>query len=149
MIIHLSPHVVVRDASRAAGWYVQVLGATEHGRIAVPGDKFMQIELHFGDTTVMLCDEFPDAGIVGPQTMGATHGAFHLLTDDVSALWERALAAGAKELQPLGERFWGERFGQLLDPFGYRWNVSEKIRDVPRAEIEKAAWAAFGGEPRA
>jgi PhnB protein len=149
MIRRLDVHLVVRGAARAAAWYVQALGATEVGRIAVPGGKFMQIELRFGDATVMLADEFPEAGVVGPETLGGSPGAFHLVTDDVAALWKRALAAGAKELQPLGERFWGERFGQLVDPFGHRWSLAERLREVPHAEVARAAWEAFGGDPGA
>jgi PhnB protein len=145
MIQEVNVHLVVRDAARAAAWYAQALGATEVGRIPVPGGKFMQIELRLGDATVMLADEFPEAGIVGPQTLGGSPAAFHLVTDDVAPLWNRAVAAGAKELQPLGERFWGERFGQLLDPFGYRWNLAQRVREVPRDEVARAAWEAFGG----
>ena len=147
MIRALTVHLVVRDAARAAAWYVRALGATEVGRIAVPGGKFMQIELRFGDSTVMLADEFPEAGVVGPETLGGSPGAFHLLTDDVEALWTSAIAAGGKELQPLVERFWGERFGQLVDPFGHRWNLAQRVREVPRAEVARAAWEAFGGDP--
>lgn len=148
MMRALNVHLVVRDAARAAAWYVQALGASEVGRIAVPGGKFMQIELQFGEATVMLADEFPEAGIVGPQALGGSPVAFHVVTDDVEALWKRALAAGGKELQPLGDRFWGERFGQLVDPFGHRWNLAQRVREVPRAEVARAAWEAFGGDPR-
>lgn len=145
MIRHLSPHMVVRDAGAAARWYVSAFGATEHGRIAVPGDKYMQIELHFGATVVMLCDEFPSMNIIGPQSLGGTHGALHLDTDDAAALFERAVAAGAEVLRPIADQFWGERGGQLRDPFGHRWNIGQKLRDVPQDEIASAAWRAFGG----
>jgi PhnB protein len=147
MISHLSPHIVVRDAAAAATWYANALGATEHDRIPVPGDKYMQIELHFGSTVVMLCDEFPQMNIISPLTLGGTHGALHVTTDDAAALFERAVAAGAEILQPLGERFWGELYGQIRDPFGHRWNLAQKRRDVPADEIAKTAWAMFGGTP--
>jgi len=145
MISHLSPHVVVRGAAEAAAWYAKALGATEHGRIPVPGGKYMQIEMHFGSTVVMLCDEFPEMKIVGPATLGGTHGALHVTTDDASALFERAVAAGAEVLQPIGDRFWGEITAQIRDPFGHRWNLAQKVRDVPHDEVAKAAWVAFGG----
>jgi PhnB protein len=145
MIHNLSPHIVVRGAAAAADWYVTAFGATEHGRIPVPGDKFMQIELHFGATTVMMCDEFPEAGITSPLTLGGTHSALHLATDDAHAIWTRAVAAGATVLRPLADQFWGELNGQLADPFGHRWNISQKLRDVTKTEIAAAAWKAFGG----
>lgn len=140
--------MVVRDAAAAARWYVSALGATEHGRIPVPGDKYMQIELHFGKTVAMLCDEFPEMAIVGPTTLGGTHGALHLETDDASALFDRAVAAGAEVLRPMADQFWGERSGQLRDPFGHRWTIAQKLREVPREEVARAAWLAFGGTLR-
>ena len=106
----VTPHIVVRDAGRAAEWYERALGAEIGSRIPVPDGRFMQIELLFGDSPVMVADEFPEWGAVSPLTLGGTYGALTITTDAVDGLWERALAAGAQVHSPLQEAFWGERF---------------------------------------
>jgi PhnB protein len=140
----ITPHIVVRDAARAAEWYAGALGAEEAGRIEVPGGKLMQVELRFGDSTVMLADEFPDLGVLSPLSIGGTATVLHLVVDDVDALWQRAVDAGAEIRQPLGEAFWGERYGQIVDPFGHRWGLAQHLRDVPPDEIQRAATELFG-----
>jgi len=142
----ITPHIVVRGAARAAEWYGQAFGAEERGRIPVPGGKFIEIELQLGDSTVMIADEFPELGVVSPQSLGGTYGALHITTGDVDALWDRAIAAGAAVFQPLQDMFWGDRHGQVTDPFGHRWGMSQHVRDVPRDEIVRAAAELFGGE---
>jgi PhnB protein len=139
----ITPHLVVGDAAAAAAWYTRVLGAKEIGRIEVPGGKLMQVELRFGDSTVMLADEFPDLGVLSPLGVGGTATVLHLRSDDVDALWQRAVDAGAEVRQPLHDAFWGERYGQITDPFGHRWGLAQHLRDLPRQEIQEAAAAAF------
>ena len=141
----ITPHIVVRDAARAAEWYASALGAEEAGRIDVPGGKLMQVELRFGDSTVMLADEFPEMGVLSPLSIGGTATVLHLVVADVDAVWQRAVDAGAEIRQPLGDTFWGERYGQIVDPFGHRWGLAQHLRDVPRDEIQRAATALFGG----
>jgi PhnB protein len=143
--ISLSPHLVVRDAARAAAWYAEALGAEERSRIPLPGGKLMSVELAFGDATVMIADEFPDAGILSPLSIGGTATVLHLVTDDVDALWRRAVEAGAEVHHPLQDAFWGERHGQVTDPFGHRWGLAQRLREVPQEELAAAAAAAFGG----
>jgi PhnB protein len=142
----ITPHLVVRDAARAADWYKAALGAQERGRIPVGSGKYMQIELWFGDSAVMLADEFPGAGILSPLALGGTPVVLHFSTNNVDALWQRALEAGATVLQPLQEQFWGDRYGQILDPFGYRWGLAQHIRDVSREEIARQASQVLGGQ---
>ncbi|HEY2984620.1 MAG TPA: VOC family protein [Jatrophihabitantaceae bacterium] len=141
----VTPHIAVRDASRAADWYKRALGAEERSRVPLPGGKVMTVELWFGDSPVMIADEFPDLGIVSPLTLGGTYGALHLTTSDVDTLWQRALDAGAEVFHPLGDTFWGERFGQIIDPFGHRWGMATHLRDVPADEVARAAAEIFGG----
>ena len=143
--ISLTPHIVVRDAARAAAWYAQALGAQERSRIPLPGGKLMSVELAFGDAIVMIADEFPEAGILSPPAIGGTATVLHLVTTDVDALWQRALDAGAEVHHPLQDAFWGERHGQITDPFGHRWGLAQRLRDVPHDELVAAAAAAFGG----
>jgi PhnB protein len=141
----ITPHIVVGDAGEASDWYATAFGAQERSRIPLPGGKLMTVELWIGDSSVMVASEFPDMGIVSPLTIGGTASVLHVYTDDVDAAWERAIAAGAEERTPLGDMFWGDRHGQLTDPFGHRWNLAQHIRDVPPEEIERAAAEAFGG----
>jgi len=140
----VTPHLVVRGAARAAKWYADALGAEEQSRVPVPGGKLMSVELRFGDSTVMLADEFPEMGVLSPESLGGTHGALHLSTDDVDSLWERAVEAGAEVFHPLGDTFWGERFGQIVDPFGHRWGLAQHVREVPNEDVIRAAAEAFG-----
>jgi PhnB protein len=142
----VTPHLVVRGAGVASDWYQRALGAQERGRIPVPGGRFMQIELRFGDSTVMIADEFPELGVLSPLSVGGTVGALAIHTDDVDALWQRALEAGAKVSVPLQEMFWGDRHGEIFDPFGHRWGLAQHLRDVPADEIMAAAAAIFGGD---
>jgi len=141
----ITPHLVVSDAARAAAWYAEALGAQERGRIEVPGGKLMQVELELGGATVMLADEFPDLGVLSPLAIGGTATVLHLVVDDVEAVWQRAVDGGAEVRQPLGDAFWGERYGQIVDPFGHRWGLAQHVRDVPREEIQRSATELFGG----
>jgi PhnB protein len=136
---------VVRGAAEAAEWYTRAFGAEERSRVPVPGDKLMSVELLFGDTPVMLADEFPEMGVLSPLSIGGTATVLNITTDDVDALWQRAVDAGADVLSPLQDAFWGDRHGQLVDPFGHRWGLAQHIRDVPHDEVVKAAAEAFGG----
>ena len=140
----ITPHIVVRDATAATDWYKQVLGAEERNRIEVPGGKLMQVELWFGDSAVMLADEFPELEVLSPLSIGGTATVLHLYTNDVDALWKRALDAGAAMRQPLQEVLWGERYGQITDPFGHRWGLAQHLRAVPQQEIAEAVAAMFG-----
>jgi PhnB protein len=139
----ITAHVVVRDAARAVEWYTNVLGAEELLRIPTPDGRLMSVELRFGDSTVMLADEFPEMGIVSPQTLGGTYMALHLMVDDVDKVWQRALDAGAEVFHPLEDSFWGERAGQVIDPFGHRWALAQHLRDVSSEELVRAAQEMF------
>jgi PhnB protein len=143
-VTDVTPHIVVGEAGRAAEWYGRALGAQIGSRIPVPDGRFMQIELLFGDSPVMLADEFPEFGAVSPLTLGGTYGALTITTDAVDELWERALAAGAEVHSPLRDAFWGERHGQIIDPFGHRWGLAQHLEDVPHDEIVRRAAELFG-----
>ena len=141
----ITPHIVVGDAAAAARWYATVFGAEERSRLEVPGGKLMQVELWFGDSPVMLADEFPDMGVLSPLSVGGTATVLHFSTDDADAVWQRAVDGGAEVRQPLGEAFWGDRYGQITDPFGHRWGIAQHLRDVPHEELERAVAEVFGG----
>jgi len=123
--VRVSAHIVVSDAVVAADWYARAFGAVERSR--TPVGEVMTVELEFGDDVVHLAGEMPDAGIVSPLTIGGTATVLQLDTDDADALWARATAAGAEVRHELADQFWGERHGQLTDPFGHRWNVAQPL----------------------
>ncbi len=140
----ISAHIVVRDAARAVGWYAEVFGAREENRLAVPDGRLMQAALRFGDSAVMLADEFPEMDVLSPLSIGGTATVLHFACNDANAVWHRALAGGAEVRQPLQEAFWGELYGQIIDPFGHRWGIAQWVREVPREELERAVADAFG-----
>jgi len=142
----ITPHLVCRDAGSAAEWYGRALGAEERSRVPVPDGRFMQIQLRFGDSTVMIADEFPEMGVISPLTVGGVYSTLSIHSDDVDALWRRAVGAGAEVFQPLQDMFWGDRHGEIIDPFGHKWALAQHIREVPAEEIRAAAAAMFGGE---
>jgi PhnB protein len=141
--MHVTPHIVVRGAAEAAEFYARAFGASEHRRIPVPDGRVMSLELRLGDSTVMLADEFPEMGVLSPLSLGGSASVLQIQTDDVDALWERAVAAGATVLHPLADAFWGERHGQVTDPYGHRWGLAQHVRDVPDEEVVAAAAALF------
>jgi PhnB protein len=141
----ITPHIVVPDAAEAAAWYAEAFGAKERSRVPLPNGRVLTLEIEIGGSVVALASEFPDFGIVSPLTVGGTSTVLQIQTDDATALWTRALSAGAEERHPLAEAFWGELHGQLTDPFGHRWNIAQHLRDVSPDEVARAAAEAFGG----
>jgi PhnB protein len=144
-VIGSTIHLTVDDADRASAWYGSALGAVERNRITLPGGKLIHVEVSFGDLTVMLADEFPEMGSWGPLHLGGSYGAIYLHVDDVDVMWPRALSAGATVVRPLADAFWGERDGQILDPFGHRWGLTQKLREVSIEEMQRLATEAFSG----
>ena len=141
----ITPHIVVRGAARAAEWYGQAFGAVQRNRVPLPNGKVMSVELWFGDSAVMVADEFPELGVLSPLSIGGTAVVLNLFAEDVEILWRRAVDAGAEVVQPLQDAFWGDRHGRLADPFGHHWGLAQHVRDVPREEIVRAAAKLFGG----
>jgi PhnB protein len=137
-------HMIVPGADRASAWYQDVFGASERGRITVPDGRLLHVELHVSGTVLMLADEFPEHGGVRPPAGITSAVAFYLDCDDVDALWQKAIAAGATEHRPLQDTPFGERDGQILDPFGYRWGLTQHLRDVSYEEMNRAAADMFG-----
>lgn len=140
----IEPHLVVPDADAAAGWYVRAFGAERTQRITLPGGHVLIAAVRIAGTDVHLAGELPDHGIVGPGTLGGSPVVLQLLIDDADAWWSRAVDAGAEVVRELADQVWGERHGQLTDPFGHRWNVAQHLRDVSDDEVATALAAAFG-----
>ena len=140
----ITPHIVVQGAERAVAFYRDAFAAQEVDRIPLPDGRLMSVQLRIGDGLLHIADEFPEMGVLGPKSLGSPV-ALHLATDDVDATFERAVAMGATAKGEPADMFWGERFAQIVDPFGHRWNLARHIRDVPPDKIAAAAWKAFGG----
>lgn len=139
-----TPYIVVRDASLAISFYVKAFGASEIFRLVEPGgSRIGHAELSIGNSKLFLADEFPDFGAVAPDTVGGTSVKFHLRVPDAEAVFARALAAGATELRPLSDQFYGERSGLLADPFGYSWFIAQRTEDVTPAEMQRR-WNDMG-----
>jgi PhnB protein len=138
----VTPYLIVDGAGAAIDFYSSVLGATERVRMAGPDGKVGHAELGIGDSVIMLADEHLDMDVRGPQTVGGTPVTLHVYVEDADSVFERAIQAGAKALQPVEDKFYGDRAGQFEDPFGHRWNVSTHVEDVPPEEMSKRAAAA-------
>jgi PhnB protein len=138
-------HLVVSDPDEAATWYTEALGAKETSRIPLPGGGTLTVELALGDTVLAVAGEMPGRTMRTPASLGGTPAAFHVPVEDADAAWERALEAGATVFEPLHEAFWGDRTGQLLDPYGHRWALNEHVRDVPHDEVVAKAAELLGG----
>jgi len=142
----LSPYLCVDGAARAIEFYVDVLGATERMRMDGPDGRIGHAELNLGDSVIMLADEYPDMGFLSPTRIGGTAVTLHAYVEDVDAVFEKALAAGAKSLRPVENQFYGDRSGQFEDPFGHRWNVASHVEDVSEEEMaRRAAEFSSGG----
>jgi PhnB protein len=141
----LSPYLCVDGAARAIEFYVDVLGATERMRMDGPDGQIGHAELQLGDSIIMLADEYPDMGFLSPTRIGGTAVTLHAYVDDVDAVFEKALAAGAKALRPVENQFYGDRSGQFEDPFGHRWNVATHVEDIDPEEMARRAEQSSGG----
>lgn len=139
----ITAHIVVQGAEAAAAFYREAFGATEVNRIPTPDGRLMSVELSVGSSALHLADEFPEMGVLAPPSIGGTAVVLHLDVDDAEAVFARAVAAGAEVRGPVADTFWGTRHGQLTDPFGHRWNISQQVRDVPHEEIVAAAAQMF------
>ena len=142
----VTPYLVVDGAAEAIDFYVKVLGATQRGDVMqAPGGKVGHAELELGDSLIMLADEHPDVGAVGPKTVGGSPVTIHVYVEDVDATHQAALDAGATETRPLRDEFYGDRISQFEDPFGHRWSIASHVEDVSPEEMGKRAAEAMAG----
>jgi PhnB protein len=141
----VTPYLTVEGAADAIDFYTLVFDAKERGRMAGPDGKVGHAELEIGDSMVMLTDATPDMGNRPPTALGGTPVTVMVYVPDVDATFARALKAGAKEDAPVENRFYGDRAGQFVDPFGHKWFVATHVEDVPPDEMAKRAAAAMGG----
>ncbi|ACG72607.1 Glyoxalase/bleomycin resistance protein/dioxygenase [Anaeromyxobacter sp. K] len=146
-IKELFPYLRVRGAARAAAFYAEAFGAKEKFRLTEPGGRIGHVELDFGAATVMLSDEYPEHGLRGPESVGATTFCIHLHVDDADRAIARAVAAGATLVRPAADAFYGERSGTVRDPFGHEWLIGHSIEEVSPEEMQRRWDAMLGGAP--
>jgi PhnB protein len=140
----VSAYLHIDGASAAIAFYEKVLGAKERMRMGGPDDKVAHAELQVGDSVIMLADEFPDMNVLGPRSIGGTPVSLMVYVEDVDATFERAISEGATSLQPVEDKFYGDRSGQFEDPFGHHWTVSSHVEDVAPDELMERAAQAGG-----
>jgi len=134
----VTPHLVCAGAAEAIEFYKKAFNAVEVARMPGPGGKLMHAAVRIGDSTVMLVDEFPDWKSFGPNALGGTAVTIHLYVTDADATFNQAVAAGAAVRMPLADMFWGDRYGQITDPFGHIWSIATHTRDMTPEEMQKA-----------
>ncbi|RBP46086.1 putative glyoxalase superfamily protein PhnB [Roseimicrobium gellanilyticum] len=142
----VTPHLVCAGAAEAIDFYVKAFGATDICRVPGQDGKLMHAMIGIGDSLVMLVDEMPDFGILGPKAKGGSSVTIHLQVKDSDALFDQAVKAGAKVVMPITEQFWGDRYGVVEDPCGHQWSIATHVRDVSPEELQKAAASACCGE---
>ena len=138
------PYLRVKGAVDALAFYQKAFGAVETMRLLMPGGTVGHAEFKINDAVVMLSEEFPDMGIVGPATLGNTSVGLAIYVENVDAAFAKAVAAGAEVTQPLVDQFYGDRSGQLRDPFGHAWTLATHIEDMSAEEMQKRLDAKFG-----
>jgi PhnB protein len=141
----VTPYLIVKGAAKAIDFYKKAFGAREKLRFDDPagGERIGHAELTIGDSVVMLADEYPDMGFRSAETIGATPVSLMLYVDNVDAVAKSALAAGAKELRPVADQFYGDRVGTFQDPFGHVWSIATHVEDVPFEEMQRRAKEAY------
>ena len=142
------PYLRVRQAARAIDFYRRAFGAEELFRLTEPGGRIGHAEIRIGATTLMLSEEYPEMGFVGPEALGGTTFSIHLHVDDADAWIARAVEAGATIVRPATDAFYGERGGTVRDPFGHEWMLGHQIEAVSVEEMQRRYNALFASEQR-
>lgn len=133
----LTPHLTCAGASDAIEFYKKAFNAVEMARLPGPEGKLMHAAVRIGDSVLMLVDENPQWGLPGPKALKGSPVVIHLYVEDVDAAVAQAVSAGARITMPVADMFWGDRYGQLEDPFGHRWSVATHTRDLSPDEIRR------------
>jgi PhnB protein len=140
----VTPYLILSSASDAIAFYKKALGADEVMRMDDPAGKIHHAEISIGGSRIMLADEHPEIQALSPQTIGGSPVSMHVYVEDVDALMERAVSAGAKLIRPVADQFYGDRVGGIEDPFGYRWFIATHKEDLSMDEIRRRAAAQAG-----
>lgn len=141
----VTPYLIIGGAADAIEFYKKAFGATELFRFPAPGGKIGHAEIKIGDSPVMLADEHPDMGYKGPQSIGGSPVSLMIYVEDVDTVFNRAVEGGATIKEAVQDKFYGDRVGSLVDPFGHVWHVATHKEDVSTEEMQRRAKAAHGG----
>ena len=139
----ITPYLVIRDAAKAVEFYKRAFGAEVRGIHYTPDGKIMNADLKIGDSIVLMSEEFPDMKVLSPQSLGGSSVTIHIYAENVDAKFKQAVSAGATVVMPVMDMFWGDRYGQLADPFGHRWSIATHVEDLTSDEIQKRGQAVF------
>ncbi|OEZ63353.1 VOC family protein [Duganella sp. HH105] len=134
----VTPHLVVDGAAAAIEFYKKAFNAVETARMPGPEGKIMHAAVRIGDSQVMLVDEFPDFGNLGPLKLKGSPVTLHIYVTDADATYAQAIAAGATARMPPADMFWGDRYGQVTDPFGHVWSIATHVKDMTPEEMAEA-----------
>ncbi|MDZ4837061.1 MAG: VOC family protein [Candidatus Melainabacteria bacterium] len=133
----VTPHLVLSDCSKALKFYAAAFGATVTEEMCTDDKRIIHAEMKIGDSVIMMCDEFPEMGNKSPLTLGGSPQSLFLYCEDVDKSFKQAVDAGCEVTMPLGDMFWGDRYGRLKDPFGHEWALGMHIEDLTSEEIKK------------
>jgi uncharacterized glyoxalase superfamily protein PhnB len=139
----ITPGLVVRDGAKALEFYKTAFGAEVISQLPTPDGKLMHAEFRIGNSIVMLGEECPDWGVVGPETLGGSPVSLNVYVEDCDAVFNRAVEAGAAVKMPVADMFWGDRYGKVTDPFGHSWGILTHVKDLTEDEIKVAAAEAM------
>ena len=145
----LTPHLVCAHAATAIDFYKAAFGAVEAMRLPGPDGRLMHAALRIGDSALMLVDEMPEYGALGPKALKGSSVTIHLYVPDVDAAIAQAVQAGATLKMPAADMFWGDRYGQVEDPFGHRWSLATHTRDLTEAQIKEGMAKMVAATPGA
>ena len=133
----VTPYLIVDGANAAIDFYISVFGAEERMRMPGPDDRVGHAELAIGDSLIMLADEFPDIGARSPKSIGGSPVTIHVYVEDVDATVALAVKSGATVTRPVEDKFYGDRGGELVDPFGHRWSIATHTEDLSAEEMQR------------
>ncbi|HEX6096018.1 MAG TPA: VOC family protein [Thermoanaerobaculia bacterium] len=144
----VTPYLVIDGAARAIDFYRDVFGAVEIMRMPGPEGRIGHAEIKIGDSHIMLADEHPEMGFRGPLSIGGTPVSIMIYVEDADRCFAAAAERGSKVVEPLQNKFYGDRSAQVIDPFGHFWTIATHVEDVPPEEMERRAkeWAESSGQ---
>lgn len=142
----LNPYIIIKGCSAAIDYYKKAFGAKERFRLLMPDGSIAHAEIEIEGSLLMLSDENPDWGAISPTTLGGNSVALSIYVEDADKVFQQAIDAGGKEVMPIKDEFYGDRTGQVMDPFGYKWMIATHIEEVSPEEMQKRMEKMFSGE---
>jgi uncharacterized glyoxalase superfamily protein PhnB len=138
MTITVIPHLVCEGAADAIEFYKKAFNAVEQMRMPGENGRLMHAAISIGESTIMLADDFPEYGGFGPKALKGSPVTLHLMVPNIDEAFQQAVDAGATVRMPPADMFWGDRYGQVVDPFGHHWSLATHIKDMTPAEMMEA-----------